>query len=78
MPVVHLSFYQKPEIFCRWLVSEMFMRNITQAQIGEWLCVSQQAVGKKLKNHNFGFLEMLIIFNELKTDSETQIKLMTL
>lgn len=68
----------KQKDFVRWLAGEMKVQNIRQKDIAEWLNISQVAVCNKLNDYSFTFTDMLMIFQELKTDKETQIRLMTL
>lgn len=68
--------YYKPKDFVKWLKGEMFEKSLSQANIAEWLNISQVAVSKKMHNYSFNYLDMLIIFKELGTDQETQIKVM--
>lgn len=77
MPRVCLNRIQnKPKDFCRWLAGEMQVKQIRQQDIAEWLGVSQMAISKKLKNYSFTYIDMLTIFDELKTEQEERIKVM--
>lgn len=79
MPRVTLNKVQsKSEDFVRWLAGELYFKNIRQVKIADCLGLTGGAVTYKMKHCNFTFEEMLTIFQELETDKETQIKLMTL
>lgn len=75
MPRVKLNRIQeKPKVFAKWLIGEMLEKNLYQKDIALWLGISQQAVGKKLREFNFTYIEMLTIFDELGTEKEEQIR----
>lgn len=57
--------------FRRWLIGELKVQGLRQADMAQWLGISQQAVSAKLKSGNFDMKELLIIFEKLNTDSET-------
>lgn len=56
--------------FCKWLVGEMRSEGINQAEVAEWLGISQQAISLKIKNGNFSFKELVIVFKNLNTSPE--------
>lgn len=66
----------KPRAFTRWLVGEMKEQKLLQKDIAQIICVSQQAVAKKIEKNTFSYVEMLMIFEDLETDRETQIKVL--
>lgn len=70
--------YYKPKDFVKWLLFEMQEKKLRQKDIAEWLNVSQMAVSKKINNYSFSYIDMLIIFQQLGTEKEEQIKLMTI
>lgn len=79
MPRITLNKIQrKSEDFVRWLAGELYTRNIRQVKVADWLGVTGGAVVYKMKHCSFTFEEMLTIFQELETDKEIQIRLMTL
>lgn len=57
--------------FRRWLIGELKVQGLRQADMAQWLGISQQAVSAKLKSGKFDMKELLIIFEKLNTDSET-------
>lgn len=69
---------QKQTEFVVWLAGQMYLKNITQRKIADWLCVTQGAVNYRMKKCNFSYPEMLIIFDHLQTSKEEQIKLLTI
>lgn len=79
MPKVSLNKikYKKSD-FVRWLAGEMKIKHIRQKEIASWLGVSQYAVSQKMRDCSFSFTDMLMIFQEMETDKETQIKLLTI
>lgn len=69
---------RKQTDFVAWLAGQMYFKKITQRNIADWLCVTQGAVYYKMKRCNFSYPDMLIIFSQLGTSKEEQIKLLTI
>lgn len=79
MPRVSLNKAQyRQQDFVKWLAGEMYEKKIRQKDIAEWLCVTQYAVSYKMKRSNFTLEDMLVIFQELGTEREKQIELLTI
>lgn len=79
MPRVNLNKIQyKSKDFVTWLAGEMYTKKKNQSDIAGWLGVTPASVCIKMKRCNFTYTDMLVIFQELGTDKETQARLLTI
>lgn len=58
--------------FCKWLNGQLKMNGYKQADVADWLEITQQAVSKKMRSGNFDLKELITIFAQLDTD-QTEI-----
>lgn len=55
----------------RWIAGRMYQLNLRQADVAEWLGITQQGFGYKLRRSAFTYREMLTLLDRLgATDSE--------
>ena len=77
MPKVYLTRHQQ---FNNKLVSLIYgtmkVKHITQAKIAKHLDISQQAFGKKLKNAQFTYWDLFLIFEFLEFEDEQILSLL--
>ena len=77
MPKVYITRQQELN---RRLVSLIYgtmkVKHITQAQMAERLCISQQAFSRKLKNAQFTFQDLFTIFEVLELSDEVILSVM--
>lgn len=62
--------------FRKWLVGELNVQEIKQAEIAELFGITQQAVSHKIKTGNFTLKELFILFEKLQTSEEEIGKLL--
>ena len=77
MPKVYLTRQEKmtSDLVSR-IYGTMKVKRITQRQIADVLDISQQAFGKKLKNGQFTFWDLVTIFETLGFEDEQILSLM--
>lgn len=59
-----------------WVIGTMRVLGITQKQLAEELGITQPTLSYKLKNCQFEYVELLTIFQTLKADDSTIVRLM--
>lgn len=62
--------------FYRWIISEMKAQGITQSELAEKLNIKQPQFSKKARAGKFSLNDLVIIFEELKTDAATAARVM--
>lgn len=59
-----------------YVIGQMRINEINQIKLAKLLGCSQQTLSYKLKNYNFTFKDLLIIFDTFHTPSETILRFM--
>lgn len=79
MPRVHIN-KKKYMIsdFRVWVIGKMNVLGKSQADMGNLLGISQPAFGKRLKESNFDYSQIITIFKELQATDEDIVKFMKL
>ena len=79
MPRVHIN-KKKYMIsdFRVWVIGKMNVLGKSQADMGNLLGISQPAFGKRLKESNFDYSQIITIFKELQATDEEIVKFMKL
>lgn len=62
----------------KYIVSEMYAQDITQAEMATHLGVTQSTFSYKLKHNAFSYGDLLTIFDVLGTSEEKKVELMSL
>lgn len=62
----------------KYIASEMYAQDISQAEMATRLGVTQQAFSYKLKHSVFSYGDLLTICESLGTPDEVKVKLLTL
>lgn len=77
MPKVYLTKQDEmSEKLVALIYGRMKVRNVTQKKMADRMGISQQAYGKKLKNRQFTYWDLVIIFDELDIDDQQMIQVM--
>ena len=77
MPRIFLTKQQKlNKDLCAYIYGQMKVRRITQKEISGAIGITQPALNYKLRNGNFTFQDLSVIFGILQPDGETLKKLM--
>ena len=77
MPRTFLTKQQKlNKDLCAYIYGQMKVRRITQKEISGAIGITQPALSLKLKNGNFSFQDLAVVFGILKPDGETLKKLL--
>lgn len=56
--------------FRKWLIGELKVRKISQAEVGKWYGIKQSAVSQKISRCDFDFSDLVILFDNLGTTPE--------
>lgn len=77
MPKAYITKQQKlNEDLAAWIYGEMFVRHISQTKMAEIMGIKQPSLNRKLRQGNFTFPDLAIIFGVLQPDADTLMRLM--
>lgn len=62
--------------FSRYVIGELRLQGISEAELGNELGITQQAVSQKIKKHKFTYSDVLGIFKLFDADDETILRFM--
>lgn len=69
---------RKKEEFKKWIKGKKSAEDITQEMIGKKIGITQQAAGQKMRNSQYTYTDLLILFKTVNATDEEILRLMKL